>query len=385
MNDRPITLEDLIGLFRRNIFGIAISLLVCLELAALAGIYLPKKYKAKAVLNIQSSYFRSPLVAGLITEVTDPGELNSQRRSLLRLALNDQFLDDMGERYNVYQYPRENEQRIAERERLLNRIEYFSVTPTSFQISISGAKPRSVFEMTKEVLDQMTFTLIEERFRTLVKARDAIQSQVQFLSQALTDLNSPIQPQALQGELDRINEQIRQLRSKFTESHPAVFKLRQQAQSLQSSIKNAPPPSLDPEKDDMSKTFAMASSKQPVQEIYNDLLKKLSHLNIVLEMERDRESVSYLNIIERPTLPVRPFFPEMRHCLLIGLMAGIAIALLQTVFFELRRSVYLSSDEAADSLDLPLIGQLPPLGSEGLRMLEGSGRNILSLPAGGEG
>ena len=44
-------------------------------------------------------------MSDLITEVNDASESNAQRLSLLRLALNDSFLDELAEKYKVYKRP----------------------------------------------------------------------------------------------------------------------------------------------------------------------------------------------------------------------------------------------------------------------------------------
>src|SRR5437870_2874407 len=102
MDDKSISLEYLLSIARRNIVGLVLSLFICVGAAFLASVYLPKTYKSKAVLNIQSSYFKNPLVSDLISEITDPGELNAQRQSLLRLSLSDPFLNSLGEKYHIF-------------------------------------------------------------------------------------------------------------------------------------------------------------------------------------------------------------------------------------------------------------------------------------------
>jgi capsular polysaccharide biosynthesis protein len=371
MDERTLELSDLIRIIKRYWLDTILITVLCLEAAALVAMYLPKKYKSKAILSIQSSYFRNPLVSDLVTEITDPGELNAQRQGLLRLALNDQFLDSLGEEYGIFETTRDDERRAAEREGLLKRIEYYSLSPSNFQISMTAGEPRVVFEMTRQILDQMKYTLIEERFQRLVKARDAIQTQVQFLSRALSSHNSPGQSEYLQVELDKINSNIAALRTKFTDNHPELAKLRSRASTLQSQISKAPPPPRQEfANDDVAAAFVIPSSKQPVQDIFNDLLKKLSHLNIVLEMEKDREDVSYLSIIEQPTIPGSAFSPRVDLTMLFGLVSGLVLSLLAVVYNELRQQQNVTSNAAADFLEIPLLGELPYVESKTLRLLD---------------
>lgn len=361
MNDeQSLSVLELLGFIRRNLFRSVVMIVVCLGNTLILIDQLPKKYKSSAVLTIQSAYFRNPLVSDLLTEVTDQSELNAQRQALLRLSLSDRFLDTLGERYGLFESAARDPHRVLERELLLKQIEYFSVSPTSFQISLRAKDPNRVYHMTRDVLYQMTLTLIEQRYRILVKARDAIQVQVEFLSRALTELKEPAQSEFLKQELAKINASIDTLRAKFTEDHPDLVQLKQRAETVKKELSVAPPP-VTIAHDDMSKAFLTQNSKQPVQDIFNDLLKKLSHLNIVLEMEKDHSNVSYLSIIEEPTVPVRPIFPDPRIFIPGGLVVGVLLALIQSIFYELKRNREVLPESLGEILDAPLLGTLPLL------------------------
>src|SRR5438105_712537 len=119
MRDDLIDLSEIVALIRRNILGVAAIAGICAFVTLMALFVLPKKYKSKAVLNIQASYFKTPLVSDLITEVNDASESNAQRLSLLRLALNDSFLDELAEKYKVYKRPHDARLQAIESEMFL--------------------------------------------------------------------------------------------------------------------------------------------------------------------------------------------------------------------------------------------------------------------------
>lgn len=364
-----LELSDIIDIIRRHIIPVVLTIVLCVMISVLIATVIPKRYKAKAILDIPSSYFRNPLVSELISEVNDPTELNAQRIALLRLALNDDFLDTLGEKYQLFKLTRDNPKRQAERDDLFRRIEYFSINTTSFQIGLVGDKPRLVYEMLSDVLDQMTYTLIEERYRTLTRARDAIQTQVEFLSRALSKVGTAT-PQAdfLRGELQKIESNIAALRTKYTETHPELYKLKKEAESVRSRLKGTQIPSSPPE-DDLTKAFITPNTKAPIQDIYNDLLRKLSHLNIILEMEKDRSAPSYLAVVEKPAIPPFPAFPDKKAFMAIGLLAGLVIAVLQVLYYELQRGALVSAEQAAELLGVPLLGEMPILVKEEQKLL----------------
>jgi capsular polysaccharide biosynthesis protein len=80
---------------------------------------------------------------------------------------------------------------------------------------------------------------------------------------------------------------------------------------------------------------------------------------VVLDMEKDRQNVSYLGVIEQPTLPVAPLFPKKRIFAGGGLGVGLLLAGILAFLKEIRRSSYLSPYELAEVLETPLLGELP--------------------------
>jgi hypothetical protein len=384
MSEQTINLDDITGIIKRS--GLRFLLLALLggALGYCISLYLPKVYKTKALLSISSSYFQTPLVGDLLPQSGDSAELTEQRSALFRLAMSDQYLDELGNKYRLFKYPIASEHHPLEREGLLKRIEYFSVNQSTYQIGISGTDPGIIYSMTREVIDQMKYTFIEERYKTLVKARDAIQAQVQFLGRAAVSLGSPSnQTDYLQTELAKIDAQIASLRTRYTDSHPELYSLKQRASAMRSQIakKTTPPEEIGPQ-DDMAKAFLTPGSKAPVQDIANDLLRKLSYLNIVLQMENDRENPSYLTLVEEPSRPIVPIFPKKFYFALFGLIIGTIVGSVYVVYNELKRISFLTPENAASVLGAPLFGSLPTmLEPERILLLSGPEHRQQALPS----
>ncbi len=373
MSETVITVRDVIEYARRHIRSVVVPAIVFGVVAWLLSGFLTPRYKSKAVLNIQSSYFRNPLVSDLVPEVTDAAELSAQRQSLFRLALDDEFLDSLGRQFDVYKFPPTAPERREERAEFLKTIEYFAVNPTTFQISALGRSGDDAARMMTRILEQVTRTLVVERYTSLMRARDAIAAQVKFLNRALRELNvgaGTMQPEYLEGELQRLDEQIALLRKRFTETHPEVFRLKGKEVELRGALERAKRRAN--EMSDEVSAFVTPSSKAPVQEIYNDLLKKLSHLNIVLSMEKDRENLSYLAVLENPTVPLVPFSPKRLLIALGGVILGLALGLARAIRIEYLRHVEVTPERGAAALGVPMLGELSPLDRE-TPLLLGSG------------
>lgn len=382
MNDSVITLQDAVVFIKRHLGRIVLpTVMLGLIGWGVSGL-LPPRYKAKAVLNIQSSYFRNPLVSDLVPEVTDAAELSAQRQSLFRLALDEEFLDALGGEFQVFKHAAKTVERAEERAEFLKTIEYFALNPTTFQISALAPEAAAAADMVQRIVAQITRTLVVERYTTLMRARDAIAAQIKFLSRALRELNGGagnLQPDYLEGELQRLDEQIAILRRRYTENHPELFRLKGREAELRGALERARKRG-GLEGDEVS-AFVTPSSKAPVQDIYNDLLKKLSHLTIMLSMEKDRENLSYLAVLENPTVPLVPHSPKRLFFLAGGLVLGLVVGLARVVFLELRRHIAVTPVNGAAALGAPLLGELQPFPKAGQLLLDSGGAGPkLALP-----
>ena len=378
MNDQVVSFDDIIKIFTRNASTIALSFALCLVGTYAASLFIPTKYKAKAILSIPASYFQIAMANDILPGINDANEQAAQRQSLMRLALSDAFIDDLGLRYHIYKSTFADRRRSEEREALLARIEYFNLSPTSFQISVMASDPQVSFQITNDVLSQMKGFLIEDRHKTLVKTRDAIESHVQSLSMALQDVSSAMifQHDDLQSELDKVEARKQALTNQYTNQHPEVLKLQERSETIRALLRKVPatPTDQDP-KSEKSLVVMNSASKVPVQEVYADLVKKLNYLNIVVDMDNDRENVPYLAVIEKPTIPNYAFFPTPKIYAMGGLVAFIFLTTVLIIYNELKRGTFLSPSSASANLNAPFLGELPVLVSaDRIRLLDGPRR-----------
>ncbi len=356
-SEATFTINDIQNVVRRNLLLIVLWLSLGGILGYIVAIYTPKRFKATAELNIQAGYFHNPMVNDIITEVQDPSELNAQKATLMRIALNDGFIDQLGEKYGIYTSIAGTDRRTLEREEFLKKIEYYSQSATSYFIAVHGGTPAKAFGITTDIVEQITSTFKRERLRTLEKTRNAIQTSVESLGLALRDVVDPFSEQ--RKELEKMEVDIKALATRYTDRHPDVVNLRKRADALRTTLSRIPPVQLPEGAQDMA--VYLNSGKASTQDIHHELLKKLSYLNVVLEMESDESSVSYVSLIKQPSLPVKPYFPSKRIFLGFGAMAGLFLGAIGVVFRELQRGTFLSPDLAAETLGVAFLGSLPKL------------------------
>ena len=165
----PLNIQEmprLLSKYRGWIITATVSGMVLFTLAATQA---PKKYKSHFILTIYSKYFQSPLVGDFVPELSESGEIRSQRESLIRQILTPEYLDLLAAKYGIYDphknpslswrekligrlktwtdrlgltQPANPESRLsAEREELRSRIEIYSINSTTFNVGFSYSDP----------------------------------------------------------------------------------------------------------------------------------------------------------------------------------------------------------------------------------------------------
>jgi hypothetical protein len=361
--EHNLELTEIFQLIRRHAVTVLLVWIVVFTGTFLVVQQLPKKFKSTAILNIPSSYFSNPLVRELVPEPSEPGELNAQRISLLKFAMNEEFLDSLGENFKIYQYPRDTRRRIEERDQLREKIEYFTLSPTTVQLSSVQDNANQAFHLMQAVMSRMIAVLVEERYRSLEKARNAIQEQTKFLAKALTRAKKVSNAKHLEDELRKVNTDLAAIRQKYTDKHPEVAELINQAVAMKAQIvkekgNEAPLPQSN-DTDAIAAAISNDGSSSSLENLYNDLLRKLSYLSIALSMERGSESMSFLSILQQPSLPTKPFFPNIKVASVFAALLASFISVGIILASETKRRTLISPQTAAIALDTQFIGELP--------------------------
>ncbi len=362
MIDDTISLADIFDIVKRNIVLLSVCFVASVVVALGIAFMLPEQFKASSTLSIPSSYFRNPLVSDLLPEEHDQSELRAQRESLLRQALDDTFLNTLGKEFGIFTLSDSEVANALERKLLLENIEYYSLNPNTYQLSIVSRDRTQAFEMNKVVLAQMTQTLADSRMETLLTTQKAIDKHVSELGVSLKTLSqrsSVKDAEQLRVELSKVNADLDALLMHYTDKHPEVFKLRRKARSLQSLLT-----AVEQQESKVSGNkgpLLSAAAKEPIQAVYNDLLKKLNYLNIIVDMERESGVDAHISIVESPSLPTSPFFPNKKLFLVFGVFVGLALGLALMIWRELSRKTFLAPEQLSESLGLPYLGELPAL------------------------
>jgi uncharacterized protein involved in exopolysaccharide biosynthesis len=360
VQDEMISFQDILGFIGRNWIVTVVLCVISTGLGVGATFLVEKRFRSQVVFDIPSSYFKNPLVSEFVPDSSDSTEFGAQRQNLVKLGLNQQFLDGLAEKFNLYKSQPDTPLRTFERDEFRKRIQSFPVNQTSVQITTTAATPEVALDIANAIVEQMRLTLVETRFGALMRARDAVQAQAALLAKALKATKSnDSEGRRLSDELATVNRKITSLRTKFTDAHPEIVLLNEQAAQIRAALSSVPDPvNSAPASPDAGPFFSEGANK-PSQDIFNDLLRKLSFLSIAIDMESEPKKARYITILEPPSMPPFAAFPDRKLFAAGGFVGGFILSMTIAATRELRRRSYVDNDDLSTALNIPLLGTLP--------------------------
>jgi uncharacterized protein involved in exopolysaccharide biosynthesis len=350
-----IQFQEILTIIRRNFSSSAFIIFLTTLFTIAIAFIVPKKFISHAVLNIQASYFQVPLVGDLVSNSNDTSEYKAQRESILRYSLSNDFLDQLGSKFDLFAYEPDDRRHVLERENLLSRIEYVGIGSDNYQISVRAQSADMAYQLTEAVLNQMVSTLMTQRMDKLTRTRSAIQANLESLKVDMASGGGSGHVSKSRDSLAEAEATLHDLEQRFTPSHPMVIEQRDKVEHLRSLEQEQPA-----EKESSHRSGGLSGPKRTLQDLYDDLLRKFNYLNIVIDMEKTTTNYPYLSVIERPEIPSTALFPKKPLFAVGGLILGLIFALLRVVFMEMRRGTFVNPATASQILEAPFLGSLPP-------------------------
>jgi len=354
----PADQIDILALVRRYRTLIVLNIAVGSSIFLGATYLLPQKFKSSATITIYTKYFQNPLVKDFLPELYDTSELKAQRENLIRQSFGDDFLNELGDREGLFHTGPSSAERETEIEDIRRRIETNSVQSTTFTIAFTHNEKKKTFSIEKQIVDRVVNTLFAERRSTITKIRDSIQRRVEGISLNSTGAPDPMasaRPDLLHKELQQLQEQVKALENQYTPQHPKVTKLLARINLIQGWLKqtgNDKPRAYD------KAILIDGQPKAVTKEVYEDLLKKLNYLNILLDMDEDSAN-EYVAVLSPPSRPTSPVWPNKAVFLMWGLLTGLLVSSMIIMITEYFERTAPSVRDFARELDLPFLGTLP--------------------------
>jgi hypothetical protein len=365
MNEELLSTQDILKILRRHVVLIVLAVFVSEGVAITLAKTLPKKFKTSALLNLKSSYFEIPGVG----EGLSYAEVQAQKQALLRLALDDAFMDLEGSKLSFFKSKEGTTARENEREGLRKKIDFMTSSATTFRITALGPTAQVAYTLASDTLDQIVTVLMRERHKTLSLHRDSLVKQLESMGVATDSPGSPSDSRVefLTSQISRAEDELATLKDQYTADHPRTIQAHARLRDLRRQLEQARSPSLGSSSRRGGSLTIDPNIKDRRTDFGEELLKKINYLDIALELERDKKDRLYLEVLERPVLPDSFIFPNFIAFAIGGFLFGFVLAGMGVTLLELRRANFLSPLMASRELGVPLLGTLPAMVSRSPR------------------
>ena len=99
-SSNTLQFTDIIQLARRYQLFLVLFIGTVIGIAYVAAIILPKKYSTKTIFQIKAQYFNIPQISDFLPYIYAE-EIRSQRTHLINKALNQSFLEIIGNQHSI--------------------------------------------------------------------------------------------------------------------------------------------------------------------------------------------------------------------------------------------------------------------------------------------
>lgn len=299
---------------------------------------MPRKYKVQTVIGIQTQYFQVPLIRDFMPETWDGSELKSQREAIIRRALSFNYLKELAAKHNLFKGANPEDLSTYELQELSKRFEVIPAGSSSFIVSFFARDPEMGYRVIRDSITHIRAMLAEERLAVLMKLHDAIRERLESLSFGKAANNSPImanRPDLVKGEMDKIEEEIRVLKTTYSDKHPRIAELTKRYGELSAWMKLNPEVKV-PTSMPRAANFSSAKVDEGSKELFQDLLKKFHYLEVVIFMDQQNQN-AYLTLLQEPFVPKSPVWPKLPILMIWGVAMGFLVGTLLVLGGEVAR------------------------------------------------
>lgn len=336
-----IYIHDFLSLlifYKKSLLIIMITSVLCM---VQLSFILPKTYRSEFELNIYSKYFKNALISEVIPGMNSIIEMTQTTDSMVKEALNDEFIDLIGKDFKIYPADMSPEKLSKARSELRNKFEMYSTGGQSYRISFSHNDPLVTFEVTKKVLEKVREMFINTRIETIENAKKTILQKLESVNVTKQITDSSISanalasknPNVLRSEIAKINLDLSALKMQFNVHHPRIVKLEQRKNTIENWLKEVEDVDISTKtatghqdeegiKEYSDAPLLMAGNSEISQTIASKLYAKFNDINVALDIER-KSLPGYIGVIVAPQIPTSPLFPKKRLFASLGFMIGL--------------------------------------------------------------
>lgn len=324
--------------------------------------WLPKKFTSSFEINVYSKYFQNPLISGVIPSLYNLPEMRSAIDSMVKEAISDDFLDQIGREYNLYpQHINEREQ-ARQRQFLRDSFTHYPTGGQSYLVQFSHPDPHVAKEIVEKTLQLVKNHIIDTRIKTIelvkevmIQKLNAFNASQKIVGPGTDKAMASKSPDVLREELVKVTNSIEAMGKQFRESHPIMKNLKHRQKTIQNWLSE-----YDLTKYDGKVDLPMAITHDRViaEHLSSKFYTKYHDFNIALDIEKKSLKL-YIGIMKRPQLPTAPVFPKKRLFVSLGFILGLVLAFIYVYLTEVMvpdRDEKLQSESRL--LNAPVLGTM---------------------------
>lgn len=332
MNSDIVKIRQLLSLLNRHKKAIVSIVGITIGFAISLSFIIQKQFKSQFEINVYSKYFQNPLISAIVPGVYNIPEMRFTIDSMVKEAISDDYIDQVAGEFEIYQLDASEAELAKNRQFLRNRFQYYSTGGQSYRVTFQDSDPYRAKKIAKKTLDRVKGHFIDTRIATIEVVKSIMLERLQALSasqklgasgteKALASRS----PEALRGELNKIEASISALSKQYNMNHPRLQELVMRRKTVSSWLEEF--------KEDLGAVhqtegaIAIPSDKHISGELTGKFFTKYHDFNMALDIEK-RSLESYLGVIERPQLPTAATWPKKRLFGMLGFILGFVFAFL---------------------------------------------------------
>jgi hypothetical protein len=285
---------------------------------------------------------------------------------MIKEAINDEYIDKIGNEYKIYSEDRSVKQAAKERQFLRDRFSYYSTGGQSYKVKFTYSDPVVAKEVVEKTLTLVKGYFINSRIATIERVKKIMIRRLKSFnaSQKMGAENSEQVLAAksfnvLQSELTQINNDIAALSKSFDKSHPKLVKLGIRKTTVSRWLEE-----FDGSSNEFEENLSMTTNKTVSENLSSQFYTKYHDFNIALDIEK-KSLASYIGILQHPQFPTEPIWPKKRLFASVGLILGFVFAFMYIFIKEVtlpnRRESVIAE---AKTLGTVFLGSMPYIASE---------------------
>jgi capsular polysaccharide biosynthesis protein len=365
MNSDKVFLRNLIKTINKYRLRIAVICILTVAFCFQLTFWIDKQFTSTFEINVYSKYFQNPLISGVIPDVYNIPEMRFAIDSMVKEAISDDFIDEIGNKYKLYSGTKDDRQVAKERQMLRDKFSYYSTGGQSYQISFSNSDPYIAKEITERTLEQVKNHIIGKRINTIelvkevmIRKLNSFNASQKFTQKGSEKALASKSPDVLKEELVKVNTSIAALSKQYSANHPIMLNLKQRQKTISSWLQE-----FDMSKDNSAVDLPMSMTHDKIvsEQLSSKFYAKYHDFNIALEIEK-KSLQNYIGLIKTPQLPTAPIWPKKRLFASLGFILGLVISFIYVFISEI---IVPSKDEQltaeAEKLGTMVLGTLPKI------------------------